>query len=128
MGLLAIVPVMILTAVFGGIWGVVALATRGAEHAAKVDALLGVSLGVILMVVLITVALVGALGIVAGAGVLLGHMWGDVLATVLSAIHVFNLPFGTALAAYAFWALWVKEPRAGVALATPVREEPLSAM
>ena len=111
LGLCALIPVMVLTAIFGGVWGVVAYATHGLEHATQVDAILGVSLGAILMIVVITTAVAGAIGVAAGLGVLLGHRWGDVLATVVSALHVFNVPVGTALALYTFWALWMREVR-----------------
>jgi hypothetical protein len=106
MGTLAIVPVMIVTAVFGGIWGVVAYASHGHEAVT----ILGIGLASILAVLVITTALVGAMGIAAGAGVLLERKWGDVLATVISALHVFNVPFGTALAIYTVYGLWVAEP------------------
>jgi hypothetical protein len=107
LGLCALIPVMVVTAVFGGIWGAVAFATHGLEHAHKVDAILGVSLFAILLIVFVTTAIAGAFGIAAGAGVLLGYRWGDVLATIAAALHVFNVPVGTLLALYTFWALWM---------------------
>jgi hypothetical protein len=111
LGLLALIPVMVVTAVFGGVWGVVAYATHGLEHAAKVDAILGVSLFAILLIVFVTTAIAAAFGVAAGAGVLLGYRWGDILASIAAALHVFNVPVGTALALYTFWALWVNERR-----------------
>jgi len=118
MGLMALVPVMIVTAIFGGVWGVVAYASKGHEAAT----ILGIGLATILFIVAVTAALAGALGIVAGFGVLAGRKWGDVLATVIAAIHVFNVPFGTALAAYTFWGLWFAEPAPLRAYPEPDRE------
>jgi hypothetical protein len=102
MGLFALVPVMILTALFGGIWGIAAVATHGHEAVTW----LGLGLATILAIVLASAAFVGALGIAAGAGVLFEKKWADVLATAISALHLFNVPVGTALALYTFWALW----------------------
>jgi hypothetical protein len=70
-----------------------------------------VSLAAVLMIVVVTTAIAGALSIAAGAGVLRGHRWGDLLATLVSALHVFNVPVGTALALYTFWALWLREAK-----------------
>src|SRR5438132_11748081 len=114
MGIFALVPVMILTAVFGGLWGVVAYASHGREAATIV----GIGLATILAIVIVSVAIAAVLGIAAGAGVLLGHKWGDVLATALAVVHVFNVPFGTALAAYTIWGLWFAAP-------APVRAMPV---
>jgi hypothetical protein len=101
MGVLALLPVLILTAIFGGIFGVVAVATRGHEAMTVV----GISLAAILMVIVVCTALLGVFGIIAGLGVLYGARWADYLAMVLGALHVFNVPFGTALAVYTIWAL-----------------------
>ena len=106
LGIFALVPVMILTALFGGIWGIAAFATHGHEA----TTILGIGLATILAIVIASVAIAATLGIAAGTGVLLGHKWGDVLATVLAVVHVFNVPFGTALAAYTVWGLWLESP------------------
>jgi hypothetical protein len=105
MGLFALVPVMILTALFGGIWAIAAVAAQG--HGGIT--VLGIGLATILAIVLASTALAGALGIAAGLGVLFEKKWGDVLATVASALHVFSVPFGTALAVYTVWALWLDD-------------------
>ncbi|MBL8952372.1 MAG: hypothetical protein JNK82_16450 [Myxococcaceae bacterium] len=115
---MALVPVMIVTALFGGIWGVVAYASKGHEAAT----ILGIGLASILFVIAITVALAGALGIIAGLGVLAGRRWADVLATVIAGLHVFNVPFGTALAAYTFYGLWFAEPAPLRAFPQPVSD------
>src|SRR5438874_2235359 len=92
MGLFALVPVMILTAVFGGIMGIVAAATHGHQATTVV----GISLAAVLMIVVISVGLLGMLGIIAGFGVLAGQRWADFVATAIGALHLFNVPFGTA--------------------------------
>jgi serine/threonine protein kinase len=44
-------------------------------------------------------------GIVGGWGLLAGRTWGKLVILVLSVFHLFNIPFGTALGIYSFWAL-----------------------
>lgn len=119
-GLLSLLPVVILAVVFGGVWGAVTAATASQPDGALAGTLLGVGLGVVLLVVLCAVALVGLLSVAAGLGVLQGRRWGDVLAAIASALHVFSVPFGTALAVYTGWALFVREPAPQSGL--PVRE------
>lgn len=118
MGTLALVPVMVLTALFGGVWAIVAWGTHGHEGAT----LLGIGLATILLVVLATAAFAGIFGLIAGFGVLMGQKWGDILATAISAIHLFNFPFGTALAAYTVYGLWLAEPSVSPNGAVPQRE------
>lgn len=44
-------------------------------------------------------------GLVAAYGLFKRRDWGRYLAIVVGAFNVFNVPFGTALAVYTFWAL-----------------------
>jgi len=44
-------------------------------------------------------------GIIAGLGLFKKKEWARILTLVLSAIHLFNVPIGTAFGAYSIWAL-----------------------
>lgn len=46
-----------------------------------------------------------AAGIAAGLGLLQRHDWGRILAIVLGAISLINIPFGTAIGIYTLWVL-----------------------
>jgi hypothetical protein len=105
MGFITLTPILIVGLVFGGISSIVAMNADSQQ-----TAVVGVSLAVILGIVAVVLGFAGALGIIAGLGVLKGYRWGDVLATVLAVLQLFNVPFGTALAIYTVWALWIREP------------------
>lgn len=47
----------------------------------------------------------GALGILAGAGLLTRATWGRLAALIAGAMALLNIPLGTALGIYTFWAL-----------------------
>jgi hypothetical protein len=111
LGLFALIPLMIITAVFGGVWAVVAAATASAQ----VSAIVGASLGVVLLVVFLSTALASAFSIAAGVLGLRGSPWGDVLLLIASVLHLLNFPLGTALGAFGLWVLLVREPRARMA-------------
>jgi len=47
--------------------------------------------------------------IIAGVGLLHFKPWARVLAIILSVIHLFSVPFGTALGIYGLWVLLQRE-------------------
>jgi len=55
---------------------------------------------------------VGIPGILAGWGLLNFKPWARILAIVLSAIRLINIPIGTALGVYGLWVLFSKETEA----------------
>jgi len=62
----------------------------------------------VILVGLISVVVLAALSLpflLAGCGLLKNKSWGPVAAVIASILNVLNLPLGTALAAYTFWAL-----------------------
>lgn len=111
LGVLALVPLLILMTVFGGVWAIVVAATQDAA----VSGIVGASLGVVLVIVLISTALAGAFSIAAGVLTLQGHAWGDLMVLLASLFHLLNFPLGTALAIFSGWVLLFREPRARVA-------------
>lgn len=115
-GTLTLFAVAALGLLFGGVW-------KFAVHVAgspQGSTFLGIGLATIFFVFMASAIFAGCLSLVGGTGVLLGRKWGDVLATAISAVHLLNFPFGTALAAYTVYGLWFAEP--APLRAFPVRE------
>jgi hypothetical protein len=111
LGVLALVPLLILTAVFGGVWAIVAAATQDAA----VSGIMGASLGVVLVVAMVSTTLAAAFSLAAGALSLKGYAWGDGMLLVASFFHLLNFPLGTVLALFGGWVLLFREPRARLA-------------
>ncbi len=85
---------------FGGIAGVVTMAEPGPDAFVAVPIL-----GFIGALVLGIMLVLSVPGIVIGAGLLSMQPWARIGMIVLSALHLLNFPFGTALGAYGLWAL-----------------------
>ena len=66
----------IVTAIFGGVWGLVAVASAHHPDGALASTVLGIGLGAVLAVVLCATALLGLLSIAGGVGVVRGERWG----------------------------------------------------
>lgn len=49
--------------------------------------------------------------LIAGIGILQHQEWGRIVGIIVSVFHLFNFPFGTALAVYTFWVLFNPEAR-----------------
>jgi len=85
-----------------GIVIMIALPTIGAlahdAEAMTVLSVLGVGIGVFLVVLSIP-------GLVAGIGLLRCKRWSRVLALIVGAFDLLDIPFGTALGVYSFWVL-----------------------
>ncbi len=109
----ALVPVLILTVVFGGVMGVAGLANHGHPQAAEQELILGLTLSAVLTLVFIGVGLLGLLHLFAGFGLLGRKRWADGLTLLVSALHFFNVPVGTAFTVYSWWTLLKQEPMPG---------------
>ncbi len=99
-GALGLLAALIVLAIFGGVAGIVG----GVAHepdAAIAAPIVGV-IGVVIFVLLLVLSLPG---IIAGYGLLRYQPWARILAIVLCAINLFNVPFGTALGVYGLWVL-----------------------
>jgi hypothetical protein len=101
LGVLAALGVI---AMFGGAAGIVGTAAEG-EDAAIALPILGIT-GSFLVIFLLAVSLPG---LIAGFGLLSFKPWARILAIVLCAIHLINIPFGTIFGAYGLWVLLNKE-------------------
>src|SRR5690242_15785002 len=62
--------------------------------------------GTALVIFLVAISLPG---VITGIGLLKYKPWARILGIVLAAINLINIPFGTALGAYALWVLLNKE-------------------
>ena len=99
-GALMILAAVLVSVVLGG-----SAALSGDATAAGV--LAGVS-GIVWLVLLV----LAVPNLLAGWGLLKRAEWGRVLALVMGALSLLNFPLGTALGAYAIWALMQPEARA----------------
>jgi hypothetical protein len=84
--------------VFGMLGGVPDFSTARDDHQAAMIVLLG-------GIALLAIVTVSVPSIVAGIGLLKFQSWARVLSIILSVIHLFNIPFGTALGLYGLWVM-----------------------
>jgi hypothetical protein len=98
-GLLVIAAVFVFL-VMGGIASFVTAsdATGDAAAAAPVLGMIGVGVAIFLLVL-------SAPSIIAGLGLLKFQPWARILTIIVSALHLLNIPFGTALGVYGLWVL-----------------------
>ena len=99
-GGLGVAAALIVFGIFGGIAGV----ARAGERPEAVPFF--VLLGGLAMTVVLSMS---APSIIAGIGLLYFKPWARVLTIILSVIHLFNLPVGTALGIYGLWVLLQRE-------------------
>lgn len=87
--------------IFGGAYGIVEMVSREQSTAAialPFIALIGGAMSLLLL-------LLSAPSIIAGIGLLQRKSWAKTLAIILSVLHLFNIPLGTALGIYGLWVL-----------------------
>jgi hypothetical protein len=98
LGGLGLVAAAIVFAILGGISGALTFANEDLFIPGSIVAVVAtVVLGIILVLSLPFV--------IAGFGLLGFNPWARILMLILSGFHLFNIPFGTALAVYGFWVL-----------------------
>ena len=90
--------------VFGGIAGIVGLSAHSSDAAVAMP-ILGVIGGFVFLVMLV----LSLPSLIVGFGLLRFRPWARMLAIVLSVLHLFNIPFGTALGVYGLWCLLAPE-------------------
>ena len=90
--------------VMGGIAGIVGLSDHSSDAAVAMP-ILGL-IGGFIFIVLMVLSLPS---IIVGFGLIRFRPWARTLAIVLSVLHLFNIPFGTALGVYGLWALLAPE-------------------
>ena len=77
--------------------------SQGETEAPKVLGIIGFCIGAGLTVLALP-------GIIGGWGLFTERTWGKPVVLVLSVLHLFNIPFGTALGIYSLWAL-LRDPQ-----------------
>jgi hypothetical protein len=93
LSLLGAIAVFVVFGIAGTIVG-----SQGEHQAAGILGIIAVALGIFLAALVLP-------GIIGGWALLTGRSWGRPLILVVGALHLLNIPFGTALGIYTFWAL-----------------------
>ena len=101
LGILAGIFVMLL---MGGIGAVAGMAGHSSDSFIALPILGGIGLFVFCLIAAMSIP-----GVIAGVGLLKFRPWARVLTIVLSAFHLLNVPFGTALGIYGLWVLLSNE-------------------
>ena len=101
---LALLTALFLVLAIGGVAGIVGVAADPQDAAISIP-VLGIA-GTALAGMLLVLALPGLL---AGWGLLNFRPWARILALVLSALNLLNIPLGTALGLYGLWVLLNKD-------------------
>jgi len=96
LGALSLLGALIVFVVFGLAGSIVI--SQGQQQAAGILGIIAVALGIFL-------AALALPGIIGGWALFTGRSWGRPLVLVLGALHLLNIPFGTALGIYTIWAL-----------------------
>ncbi len=104
MGCLGVLAGIVVLFVFGGLAGLAGLSAGPWAHdgdsavAVPILALIGICIAIFLCVL-------GLPSIIGGWGLLKFKPWARVLMIVISALHLFHIPIGTALGIYGLWVL-----------------------
>jgi hypothetical protein len=93
---------LVILLVFGGAFGVLNVVAFHHPEAAIVPPILALIGGAISIFLL----LLSVPSIIAGIGLLYFKPWARILAIIVSALHLMNIPFGTALGIYGLWVLF----------------------
>jgi hypothetical protein len=104
-GSFGFIGALIILLIFGGAVGIIGMTARhepGAMIAIPIVSIVG---SVIFFLLLIT----SLPAIIAGIGLLRMARWSRILGILLSALHLFSVPIGTALGVYGLWILLSEE-------------------
>lgn len=88
----------------------VIMAVAGGVVTSQTSVAAGSVVWLVMVIVSGFLALLGLPAIIAGWGLYVGKSWAKPVTLVLAALHLFNIPIGTLLAIYTFWAL-LHEPQ-----------------
>ena len=113
LGALGVLAALVILIFFGGLAGI-------AGSTPDWDADLGAAvLGLIGGVAFFVVMVLSAPTLIAGIGLLNYSPWAKTLTMIVSALHLFNVPFGTALGIYGLWVLSKDETAALIKAKNP---------
>jgi len=101
LGILAVIAGLAVWALFGGL-----ALLAGLDQAGSANSLLSVPVINLVGMVILGIAVILALpSLITGIGLLRFRPWARVLGIVLSALHLVNVPIGTAVGLYGLWVL-----------------------
>ena len=100
-GSIGVIGALIILLVFGGIMGILGVSTTHDAGAGMAIPILGLIGAVVILILVVT----SVPSIIAGIGLLRLYPWARILGIVLSVLHLFNIPIGTALGIYGLWVL-----------------------
>lgn len=100
MGGLGVLTGLFVMLFFGSIAGLVGLSGNSNDSLTAIPILGGIG-GFIFLILLV----LSLPSLIAGVGLIRLRPWARMLTIVLSVLHLFNIPFGTALGVYGLWAL-----------------------
>jgi hypothetical protein len=104
-GILGLIGALVVLVIFGGAMGIIGMAAHQEPGAGIAIPIVGFVGGLIFLVVLVT----AIPSLVIGIGLLRCASWSRIAGIVLSAVHLLNVPFGTALGIYGLWVLLSRE-------------------
>jgi hypothetical protein len=99
-GALGLVVAVVALLFFGGMAGLVGVTDHSSDARVAVPVL-----SLIGGIAFVVIAALSVPGLAAGIGLLRYRPWARILAIILSALHLLNVPLGTALGIYSLWAL-----------------------
>lgn len=99
-GALGLCAALVALLFFGGLAGLVGIADHSSDARVAVPVL-----GIIGGVAFVVIAVLSLPGLIAGIGLLSYRPWARIVTIILSALHLFNVPLGTAVGVYSLWAL-----------------------
>jgi hypothetical protein len=100
MGGLGLLAALAFLLIFGGIAGIVGANANSHDDLTALPILGGIG-----GLVFIVIAVLSLPSIICGIGLMQFKPWARIFGIVLSALHLMNVPFGTALGAYGLYAL-----------------------
>jgi len=100
-GSIGVIGALIILLVFGGIMGILGVSTTHDAGSGMAIPILGLIGAVVILILVVT----SVPSIIAGIGLLRLYPWARILGIVLSVLHLFNIPIGTALGIYGLWVL-----------------------
>ncbi len=104
-GSFGLIAALILMLIFGGVVGIIGMTSHHEPDAAMAIPIVSFLGGLIFIVLLIT----SLPAIITGIGLLRMAPWSRIVAIILSVLHLFSIPIGTALGVYGLWVLMSPE-------------------
>jgi len=104
-GSLGLIAALMIMLIFGGVVGIIGMASRHEPDATIAIPIVSLIGGIIFIVLLIT----SLPAIVTGIGLLRMASWSRIVGIILSVLHLFSIPLGTALGVYGLWVLLSRE-------------------